>query len=744
MGDGIYGMVSWEKMSRGAANRRRTYEITPGADFIQTEFGYFCMDAWRAQGKIEGEHHGWQYDEYTKKKFLLEDDGRFFLHGMNWLGAEFYPPFEDKVLERLGDKEVVQDSYGRKVLVYKRSRSGYMPEYMDHPVKDMLSWEELCRWRLDPDTRQRYMDLDKRIPEAIEAAHRGTMIVQKLCGGYMYLRSLIGPQALFYMFYDDPELIHACMRQWLAVADAVVAYHQKYLTLDELFFGEDITYNKGPLISPDMIREFLFPYYTKLIENTKKRQLDTTRKLYLQLDTDGNCESVIPLYQSIGFNVFSPFEVASGSDVVAIGKKFPDIVISGGIDKREFSKSKEELKAYLDKILPVMKRRGGYIPTCDHGVPEEADFDAYVYYRKYSSDMNLKMNSIQRVLATAERRPVDRPACWLGDPTPEAARILCDYYKVKDVRELKRKCGDDFYAVEVPYQSETCNAIFSAFDWYRNGCNVDSEHRTLTADGCFAGCEDLEDVIAIDFPWPDPEKYIDPEECRRLVSEAPADKAVLGMLWACHFQDVCAAFGMQKCLMNMLTEPEMVHYLNNRIVDFYMKALRIFLEAAKGKVHMILIGNDLGSQNGLIISPELISEFVIPGAKRLVALAHSYGVKVMYHSCGSIEDAIPLLIDAGVDIIHPIQALAAGMNPEHLKGRFGQQVSFCGGVDTQMLLPYGKPEQVAQRVKELRRCFPTGLIISPSHEAILPDVPPANVKAMFDGAGKIYTTDSYN
>lgn len=348
------------------------------------------------------------------------------------------------------------------------------------------------------------------------------------------------------------------------------------------------------------------------------------------------------------------------------------------------------------------------------------------------------MNSIERFQATVERRPVDRPACWLGDPTPEAARRLCDYFQVNDIRELKRKCGDDFYAVEVPYHSENCNAIFAAFDWYRNGCPVDAEHRTLTADGCFAHCEDLEDVMAVDFPWPDPEKYIDPELCRRLVAESPEDKAVLGMLWACHFQDVCAAFGMEKCLMNMLAEPEMVHYINDRIVDFYEKALRIFLEAVEGKVHMILIGNDLGSQSGLIISPELICEFVIPGARRLTALAHSYGVRVMYHSCGSIEAAIPLLMDAGVDLIHPIQALAAGMEPERLKHKFGTQMSFCGGVDTQELLPNAAPEQVAAKVKELRSIFPTGLILSPSHEALLPDVPPVNVKAMFDEARKIY------
>ena len=348
------------------------------------------------------------------------------------------------------------------------------------------------------------------------------------------------------------------------------------------------------------------------------------------------------------------------------------------------------------------------------------------------------MNSIERFYATIAHQPVDRPACWLGDPTPAAAEKLCKYYGVADVKELKRVCGDDFYAVEIPYHSPTCNAIFAAFDWYMNGTNVDTEHRTLTADGCFCNCEDLEDVEAVNFPWPDPADYIDPALCRQLVDEAPEGKTVMGMLWACHFQDTCAAFGMQTALMNMVAEPEMVHYVDDHIVEFYLKALKIFLEATKGKVHAILIGDDVGSQRGLMISPKLVSEFVIPGAKKLIDLAHSYGVKVLYHSCGSIVEAIPLLIEAGVDIIHPIQAKAAGMQPENLKAKFEGQVAFCGGVDTQELLPMGKPEDVRDKVRELRTIFPTGLIVSPSHEALQDDVPPENVKALFDEADTIY------
>ena len=148
-----------------------------------------------------------------------------------------------------------------------------------------------------------------------------------------------------------------------------------------------------------------------------------------------------------------------------------------------------------------------------------------------------------------------------------------------------------------------------------------------------------------------------------------------------HFQDTCAAFGMETALMNMIAAPELYEAVNKKVLEFYLKANRIFYEATKGKLHAVLIGNEMGSQRGLMISPELVRRFVIPGCRRLAEQAHSYGLKVIYHSCGAISDIIPDLIDAGVDIIHPIQALAAGMEPEGLKEKFGDRVSFlrrCG------------------------------------------------------------------
>ena len=345
------------------------------------------------------------------------------------------------------------------------------------------------------------------------------------------------------------------------------------------------------------------------------------------------------------------------------------------------------------------------------------------------------MNSLERFYATVNREPVDRPAAWLGMPDIFAQPALFKHYGVENFHELKLAVGDDFYAVEVPYESPNASAIYAAFDWYMDG-NVDAEERTLTTPGCFAEAEELEDLEF--FQWPDPAKYIDVEECKRRVALAPDDKVCLGMMWSAHFQDTCAAFGMENALMNMIANPEIYEAVDAKIMEFYLKANEIFYEATKGRLNVVLIGNDMGSQRGLMLSPDMVRRFIIPGCKKLVEQAHSYGLKVIYHSCGSIVDIIPDLIEAGVDIIHPIQALAAGMEPQGLKEKFGDKVSFCGGVDTQDLLVNGTPEDVQKKVKELRTIFPTGLIISPSHEAILPDIPPANIQALFDEAQKVY------
>ena len=338
------------------------------------------------------------------------------------------------------------------------------------------------------------------------------------------------------------------------------------------------------------------------------------------------------------------------------------------------------------------------------------------------------MTHKERFFATIERREVDYPASWLGDPSKEAQKKLMEYFKAGSMTEVKKILGDDIFQVEVPYNHPPANHIACAFDFAVE--NDDYEERSLTGEGFFANSSDPADIEK--FNWPDPHEHMSASECAEAVDQAPDDMVVMGMLWSAHFQDSCAAFGMENAMMKMIIDPDIYKAVIDRIVEFYLEANKIFYDATKGKLDAVLIGNDFGSQLALMVSPDLLRQYVFDGTKKLIDQAKSYGLKVIHHSCGAIFDIIPDLIELGTDAVHPIQAKAAGMEASRLHEHFYGKASFCGGVDTQDLLPHGSPEDVAKSVRELKELFPTGLILSPSHEALQPDVPPANIEAMFN------------
>ena len=373
--DGIHGLVPRERMTQAARKLRDTYTITSGAPLFRREFGWYCLEAWREQGLPK--------DADLGALFEFDPPGSQALWGLGWCEAAFVPEFERKVVEPRGEHEVIQDNAGRLLLVFRGRRHGFMPEYLDHPVKDMRSWEEKCKWRMDPATPERWATTAEELAAARVAAGGGLMITQWVIGAFMYLRSLIGPEELLYAFYDMPEVIHDCMAVWLRLAEAVTARHQQEVTFDEIYFGEDICYNHGPLISPEMMREFIFPYYQQLLANVRLRQLDRSRRLFVNVDSDGDVRPLIPLYQQgLGMDVMNPFEVASGCDVVELGRQYPQLVMFGGIDKRILAESPAAIDRMVERIIPAMRERGGYIPTCDHGVPAEVSLKNYQHYRR--------------------------------------------------------------------------------------------------------------------------------------------------------------------------------------------------------------------------------------------------------------------------------------------------------------------------------------------------------------------------
>jgi uroporphyrinogen decarboxylase len=340
------------------------------------------------------------------------------------------------------------------------------------------------------------------------------------------------------------------------------------------------------------------------------------------------------------------------------------------------------------------------------------------------------MDHKERFIATIHYQPVDRPAAWLGLPVPSAEPGLMNYFGVSSIDQLRMAIDDDIYPVDVPYNYPPSNHIACAFKFAKVNHLDKPNERTLTAPGFFEDYSEPADVEKFD--WPDPAKYLDRKESHRRIKNAPAERIKMGILWSAHFQDVCSAFGMEHALTTMYLNPDMFRAVIDRITDFYLKANEIFYDSTKGFLDAVLIGNDFGSQTGLMVDPDSLREYVFPGTKKLIDQAKSYGLTVMHHSCGSIFPVIEDLADLGADIIHPVQALASEMDAPNLKKHFDGKVAFCGGVDAQNLLVNGKPEDVAKKVAGLKELFSTGLILSPSHEAVLPDIPPENIMAMFN------------
>lgn len=362
-----------------AERMRATYEFRPVDHLVRQEF-YIWSEAiarWKAEGMPA--------DAKADELFGFDPPGASGNDGLGWCEPAFVPEIEPRVLESAGDYEIALDRAGRTVKYFTGRRHGFMPTYLKHAVAGDRDWEESVAPRLSPQTPARWTDFERRAARLRADAAAGLMIRQHCIGGYMYLRALVGPEEICYMFLDNPRLVHRMMQAWLALADAVTARVQQHVELDEFFIAEDICYNHGLLISPEMCREFLWPYYQQILANIRRRQ---KRRVYFHCDTDGNCDQALGLYLELGLDRLSPIEIAAGNDLLAIARKHPGLIISGGIDKRVLADGPEAIDDCLRRIMPTMVARGGYIPTCDHGVPDNVSYASYMHYRRRMMELD--------------------------------------------------------------------------------------------------------------------------------------------------------------------------------------------------------------------------------------------------------------------------------------------------------------------------------------------------------------------
>jgi uroporphyrinogen decarboxylase len=193
--------------------------------------------------------------------------------------------------------------------------------------------------------------------------------------------------------------------------------------------------------------------------------------------------------------------------------------------------------------------------------------------------------------------------------------------------------------------------------------------------------------------------------------------------------------GLEQMLVDCLVRPAFVAALLRRIADFYIAYFTAALTEARGLIDVAFTADDVATQRGPLLSLELWRRLLKPEHARLNRTLHDLGVPVVYHSDGAIAPFLDDFVEMGIDALDPVQLSADGMDPAELKARARGRLCFHGGVDVQATLPFGTPEQVRRRSRELIATLGQGggYIFGPAH-AIQEDTPVENVLAMFDTA----------
>ena len=332
------------------------------------------------------------------------------------------------------------------------------------------------------------------------------------------------------------------------------------------------------------------------------------------------------------------------------------------------------------------------------------------------------MKRRERIRAIIAGTPADRCGFWVGHPDGVTWPLLHHAFGTANAQEFRQKIGDDFAGLSSQWFP----------DFYEGG--VFLIKKTSDCDpGPLATCESVADV-ARGYVWPDASKCRF-DSCLATLRQA-GDVYRASGVWGHFFHNLIDLFGLEDYLVKMHTAPDVVLAATERVCNFYLEANERFYALAGDEVDACFIGNDLGTQHGLMCSPEMYERFIFPWFKKFADQAKRHGKQMILHSCGAVHPLIPRFIELGVDCLHPLQALAKDMDAQTLARDFKGRIAFMGGVDTQELLVHGSPDDVRRDVRRLKATLGPRYIVSPSHETLLSNVPPENVRAMAEEAQK--------
>jgi len=258
----------------------------------------------------------------------------------------------------------------------------------------------------------------------------------------------------------------------------------------------------------------------------------------------------------------------------------------------------------------------------------------------------------------------------------------------------------------------------------------------INSDGPYYGVEP-DPALVEKFAWPDP---LDPGRFRTLRSQAQTqrartDAAIILVLGVGLVHQIQFMRGYAASLEDLIVAPDFVQAFMEHYADFWVRLTERALQEVGDLVDLAMFGDDLGTQQGPVMSPALYRRLIKPYHARMVQAIKRFEKPVLLHSCGSVAAFIPDLIEVGFDALHPIQVSAKDMESGTLKRQFGRDITFWGGVDTQRVLPLGTPQDVREEVRRrINDLGPGGGYVLGAVHNIQAEVPAENILAMFEAA----------
>jgi len=311
---------------------------------------------------------------------------------------------------------------------------------------------------------------------------------------------------------------------------------------------------------------------------------------------------------------------------------------------------------------------------------------------------------------------------------------------------LMDRFGVDFRMVQLPAATAPDLAIFEEGNYHAFIDRWGSKLHMPKEGGLYFDWVDFPikeaTMEALDqYMWPRP----DPHEYNLRLGEqardiyANTDFALVGsaVIGGGIFEQPARTMGLENFLMALITEPKFADRLMEQITDIYIESCNNYLDEVGKYIQVFTYWDDVNTQDGWMIRPEIYRKMIKPKERRLVeAIKKKTDAKLFFHGCGATFDLIPDLIELGFDILNPVQVSARGMDTKRLKREYGKDIVFWGGgVDTQRVLPFGKPEAVADEVKRrIDDLAPGGGFIFAAVHNIQAFIPPENIIAAFDTA----------